>query len=284
MRGAVVDSANFEDCHFEGSVATQSLRSTDLVKTWYVLPPWYSKERPRPPDAPKGSVAIALLGDCTVYCGYLPPSERQCGVLARSFAEPGLEIPAFVYDLSDDGETVAGLLRRYERDVLSVSRIDVAFVRYGITDRKEYGTAHFMELLAELCSRLEKDFPNVEIVVEMGMYVDYPDHYPFDRNAKLGPLYHMAKRFAAERGYRVVDIYSELEKRTIGGDWDWRIRGLGVGKPTCLHDGSQDHLHEGDRDWFFNIHPNKRCIRLIAEMERAIVAEAIAPGSGGAHI
>ncbi len=273
LRRARVDLANFEECTFDDSAASEVLRATRPGQNWCVLPPWYSKERPQPADAPKGSLAIALLGDCTVYCGYLPPSERQCGVLARSFAEPGFEIPAFVYDLSDDGETVAGLLRRYERDLLSVPRIDVAFVRYGITDRKEYGAERFIELLGELCRRIDADFPEAEIVIETGMHVDYPVHYPFDRNAKLSPLYDMAERFAAERGYRVVDIYSELEERTIGGDWDWRIRGLGVGKPTSLHDASRDHLHEGDRDWFFNVHPNERCIRLIAEMERDVIEE-----------
>jgi len=152
-------------------------------------------------------------------------------------------------------------------------RIDVAFIRYGITDRKEYGAERFVELLGQLCSKLEQDFPGIQPVIETGMHVDYPRHYPFDRNAKLSPLYEKARRFAAERGYPVADIYSELKRRTAGGDWDWRIRGLGIGTPSSPHDDSQDHLHKGDPDWFFNIHPNRRCIRLVAGMEADVLTD-----------
>jgi hypothetical protein len=105
------------------------------------------------------------------------------------------------------------------------------------------------------------------------MHVDYPRHYPFDRNAKLAPLYEKERRFAAERGYAMVDIYSELERRTAEGDWDWRIRGLGIGTPSSLHDASQDHLHQDDPDWFFNIHPNRRWICLVAGLEGDVVVD-----------
>lgn len=274
LRGSIIDSANFEECDLSDLTLPRRRWSyADQPRMWYLLPPWYSTHQPCPLEPPEGSFAIALLGDCTVYSGYLPPSQRLCAVLARSLTEPGFEIPAFVYDLSRDGMSVENLLSRYERDVLSVPRIDMAFIRYGITDRKDYGAKRFIQLLGQLCQKLEKDFPNVQIVIETGIYVDYPEHYPFDRNAKLAPLYARAKQFAIDHGHRLVDIYGELESRTIEGDWDWRIRGLGIGRPTSLHNARRDHLHEGDSDWFFNIHPNKKCIRLIAEMERDVVME-----------
>ena len=252
FRDAAIDGANFEQC---------SLEDTALPAPC---------GEPEPPSPSAGALAIALLGDCTVYCGYLPPSQRPCGVLGRQLAAAGW--PAFVCDLSQDGDSVATLLARYERDVLPAPRIDVAFIRYGVTDRKDYGADRFAGLLSQLCDRLESDFPSIHIAIETGMHVDYPDHYPFDRNAKLAPLYEEARRFAAERRHPMVDIYAALERRTAAGDWDWRIRGLGIGRPASPHDASQDHLHKGDPDWFFNIHPNRRGIELIAELERGAVA------------
>jgi len=273
LRGARLDSANFEASDRSGATPERLGSSTSHARSWYVLPPWHSRRRPCPPAPPEGHIVIALLGDCTVYTGYLPPSERPCATLAKRLAGSDSCIPVFVYDLSDDGETVAGLLQRYERDILAVPRIDVAFIRYGITDRKEYGAERFVELLGRLCLKLEKDFPGIQPVIETGMHVDYPHHYPFDRNAKLAPLYEKAKQFASERDYPVVDVYSELERRTAEGDWDWRIRGLGIGTPSSLHDDGQDHLHKDDPDWFFNIHPNSRCIGLIAQMERDVFTD-----------
>ncbi|MFC1715194.1 pentapeptide repeat-containing protein [Candidatus Poribacteria bacterium] len=270
LSDAVLHSANIEECSFTDPVSSQL---ANQARMWYLLPGWYAEHLRQPPEPPEGSLAIALLGDCTVSAGYLPPSQRPCAILARSLAEPGYEIPAFVYDLSRDGMNVEGALSRYEHDVLPIPRIDIAFIRYGITDRKEYGAERFIQLLGHLCQRLEEDFTNVRIVIETGIYVDYPEHYPFDRNAKLVPPYEKARGFAADHGYHLVEIYAELEKRTIAGDWDWRIRGLGIGRPLSLHDASQDHLHEGDPDWFFNIHPNRRCIQLIAEMERDAVVK-----------
>jgi acyl-CoA thioesterase-1 len=262
---AILDSANFEGCNLG------ELRP-NAAPTCYLLPPWHSPDRPPPPPPPDGALAVALLGDCTMSCGYLAPSRRPSAALAAKLAEVGR--PAFVYDLSEDGGSVATLLQRYERDVRPVPRIDVAFVRFGVTDRKDYGSDRFVDLLGRLCRKLERHSPGLSIAIETGMHVDYPAHYPFDRNAKLAPLYERAGRFAADRGYALVDIYSELERRTAAGDWDWRIRGLGIGRPSSLHDASQDHLHAGDPDWFFNIHPNRRCIELIADLERGAIAES----------
>lgn len=271
LTGARVDSANFEHCGFDGSVRPEGLAGDDGHQRWYWL---HSPQQPGPPPLPRGAAAIALLGDCTVHCGYVAPSARPGAVLARCLNEGGIGKSAFVYDLSRDGESLAGLLGRYDK-VLSLDHMAIAFVRYGVADRKEYGGDRFIQLLGELCGRLERDFADLQIVMETGMYVDYPAHYPFDRNAKLSPLYDRARSFAADRGYRVVDVYGELENRTTRGDWDWRIRGLGIGRPASLHDAGQDHLHDGEPDWFFNIHPNHRCIQLVGAMERDVVADIL---------
>ena len=47
------------------------------------------------------------------------------------------------------------------------------------------------------------------------------------------------------------------------------------GTPSSLHDDSQDPLHQDDPDWFFNIHPNKRCMKLIAQIERDAITDLL---------
>lgn len=267
LSGALIEGANFEECEFRVCRLPRGLDPPPADPRYWVASP----RRPRPPDCPDRVKAVVLLGDCTVYAGYLPASRRPCAVLAGLMGERA----ALVYDLSTDGDSVASMLARYDREVLSLPRAHVVLIRYGVTDRKEYGAERFVELLQILCRRLEEDFPGVRVVLETGMHVDYPQHYPFDRNAKLSPLYQRVRWLAGQRGYPLVDVYDELARRTGGGDWDWRIRGPGVGLPWSRHDARDDHLHRDDPDWFFNIHPNDRCIQLIAQLEKEAVDRAL---------
>ena len=93
--------------------------------------------------------------------------------------------------------------------------------------------------------------------------MDYPTHYLWDRNARLGPLYEAMRAFAERQGYPVVDIFRNMELEAQRGNWDLRIRGVG----EEFYDDSFDAFFRDDPAYFTNIHPNGPCRGLIAEWQ-----------------
>ena len=218
-------------------------------------------------------VHILMLGDCTLACAYMPKalsSERRlAAALARRY--PGQRLAVANEGL--DGETIAGLLRRYERTLARHPAPDYVLIRYGVNDRREHGAEGFCMRLEELCDRLQDDVPGVRIILETGIYVDYPRHYEFDRNRVLQPIYDIIRRLGWERAYPVVDIYERMKRETEAGNWDLRVRGYGVvDEEVPVLGAGQDHLHGHDVRWFTNIHPNSAGMLVIADEEAQVFA------------
>jgi len=94
----------------------------------------------------------------------------------------------------------------------------------------------------------------------------------WDRNARLEPLYDAMREMARSEGYYVVDIFTNMQIETARGNWDLRMRGLPDPEHTILDD-SFDKFFGGDPAFFTNIHPNSRCIGLIADWEVAKLRE-----------
>ncbi len=214
-----------------------------------------------------------MIGDCTLATTYLPGDLRNETRLDALLRERYPHDTILVTNEGLDGESVAGFLRRYNRTLARYPKPDYVFIRYGVQDRRKYGVDGFAQRLKEICHRLRHDFPLIRIVLETGVYVDYPAHYEFDRNAVLQPLYDVIRRLGHMEGMPVVDIYERMCRETAQGNWDLRVRGYGVVDDEIPVLGSgQDHLHGHDVRWFTNIHPNPAGIAVIADEEARVLA------------
>jgi hypothetical protein len=218
------------------------------------------------------SPVVLQLGDCTVSCSYLLPHQRGDArlqeLLRDSYGDPGIT----VINEGLDGESTEDFLRRYDRTLARYPHVDLAMIRYGVNDRKRAGADLFIEQLALLCDRLELDRPNLKIVLETGIYVDYPQHYAFDRNSKLTPLYDQIRQLAQSRRYPLVDVYARMRRETESGNWDLRARGFGaVDEEHPVLGPALDHVNGHDVRWFTNIHPNLQGVAVIVDEERKVL-------------
>jgi acyl-CoA thioesterase-1 len=235
------------------------------TREWPSTP--YSDEARAPAPPVETSCCIALFGDCTVDVDFPPamrPENHLAVRLRRAF--PGQ--PFLIRNLAESGGTAGDLIAsgRMEAALATLARLDVAFVRYGVNDRKRDGIPACIANLEALCGRVVQKSVSAAIIVETGIWVDYPTHYLFDRNARLGPLYQAMRELAAEKGYPMVDVYAKMEMETRRGNWDLRVRGLPDREHT-IHDDSFDQFFADDPAFFTNIHPNSRCLGMIADWE-----------------
>ncbi|MCA1595808.1 MAG: GDSL-type esterase/lipase family protein [Chloroflexi bacterium] len=229
--------------------------------------PYSDEARAAEPPMEFASV-IALLGDCTVACTYLPPANRPENHLAVRLRRAFPGQPFVVRNLAADGESAADFLASGRMDDLlaRLPRLDFAFIRYRINDRKQVGIAGCITSLRALCDALRDRFPAVTVILETGIWVDYPAHYLWDRNARLAPLYGAVRELAKASGHGLVDIFEGMAAEAATGNWDLRVRGL----PDPAHlivDDSLDRFFGHDPAFFTNIHPNSRCLGLIADWE-----------------
>jgi len=252
---------------------------------WPLTP--YTKEireilGPEPP--PQTSCCIAYLGGCTVRGG--DPKGARVGQsndlageaqfhlavrLRRAF--PGQ--PFVIRNFADAGATAGKFLEQGRvammREVLP--HLEIAFLRFGIADRKAEGISKTVEHVTALCDLLTRTFEGIRIILETDMWVDSPRHYLWDRNPRLAPLYERVRKLATERGYSMVDIFAKVEQETRNGNWDLRLRALPVDGKASIGDDSFDQFFGEDPAFFTDVHPNARCLGLIAEWEVAKLKE-----------
>lgn len=209
-----------------------------------------------------------LIGDCTLATSYMPEHLRNEVVLTQRLSTVYPDDHISVTNEGLDSESIGGFLRRYDRTFARYSAPDYILVRYGVNDRRTYGVEGFRDHLELLLDNLRTNFPHARLLLETGIFVDYPAHYEFDRNRVLQPIYEVIRTIAHERGLPLVDIYRRMERETAAGNWDLRVRGYGVvDEDIPVLGAGQDHLHEGDVRWFTNIHPNPRGIAVIVDEE-----------------
>jgi acyl-CoA thioesterase-1 len=211
---------------------------------------------------------IMMIGDCTLATSYMPtPYRNECVLLAKlRAAYPNDECSVTNEGL--DGESVAQFLKRYDRVFRRHATPDYLMVRYGVNDRRAYGPDGFRDQLHQLCNRLRADFPYARLLLETGIYVDYPTHYEWDRNRVLEPIYNVVREAGQIYHAPIVDVYERMRRETALGNWDLRVRGYGVVDDDVPVLGpGQDHLHAGDVRWWTNIHPNPAGMSVIADEE-----------------
>lgn len=220
------------------------------------------------------SVHLLMVGDCTLATSYLPLRLKNERILATRLAELYPDDGCVVTNEGLDGETVAQFLKRYDRTIKRNAPPDYVLIRYGVNDRRAYGVDGFRERMVELIERLRADFPHARILLETGMYVDYPAHYEFDRNPILQPIYEVIRELGQRYGYPVIDLFERMRSETAQGNWDLRVRGYGVVDDEIPVLGAgQDHLHTGDVRWWTNIHPNPIGIQVIADEEVRVLQQ-----------
>lgn len=220
------------------------------------------------------TVHMLMIGDCTLATTYLPPRYKNEHALTARLRELYPEDACTVTNEGLDGESIGKFLKRYERTLRRYDPPDYVLVRYGVNDRREYGVEGFRTALAELCQRLRVDLPRARILLETGVYVDYPAHYEFDRNTVLQPIYESIRELARHYAFPVVDVYERMKRETEQGNWDLRVRGYGVvDEDIPVLGAGQDHLHEGDVRWWTNIHPNPSGITVIADEEARVLKQ-----------
>ncbi|MFD3166007.1 SGNH/GDSL hydrolase family protein [Herpetosiphon sp. NSE202] len=216
---------------------------------------------------------VLQVGDCTVACSYALPHQRGDALL-QSRLRSIFGDETLVCNEGLDGEATEDFLKRYDRTMARYPEIDLIIVRYGVNDRKRYGIGPFEAKLIELCDLFERDYPQANIMLETGIYVDYPAHYAFDRNSKLEPVYRMISKLAQQRGYTVVDIFERMKRETQQGNWDLRARGFGsVDEDFPVLGPALDHIHGHDVRWFTNIHPNIQGIQTIVDEEISVITQ-----------
>ncbi|MHC4434953.1 MAG: SGNH/GDSL hydrolase family protein [Planctomycetota bacterium] len=243
---------------------------------------------------PEQACCIVYLGGCTIEGGTLGGARvGSSGELARETqfhlaarlrrAFPGQ--PVVIRNFAEAGVTAGEFLEEgnVERMCEDLARIDVAFLRFGITDRKYEGIPRTIENIRALCRRLQIVFEGITVVLETDMWVDNPEHYLWDRNSRLEPLYAQLRQLAANEGYPLVDIYANVAAETRRGNWDLRRRAIPIEGYRWISDDSFDEFFAYDRAYFTNIHPNNRCLGLIADWEVAKLKELFGDALPGAR-
>ena len=215
---------------------------------------------------PEPQRRVVLLGASNTITSYLRPEDRLDAMLEGKLKEacPALDID--VENAGVGGDTVKRFLesKRYERDLLTLGRIDVIFISYGGNDSNRYDVETFETYHRELITRLRADFPDTKVILHPGTWVDYPKHFDRDMNAQLKPYYDVLRKLApAADG--VLDIPEVLRREVENGNWDLHYRNNPVGK--LILDDRFDEGHEDDPTWFSNIHHTPNANRLIAQAE-----------------
>lgn len=208
---------------------------------------------------------VVLFGGSDVITSYLPEHERYHNVLEgqlqASFPKERFE----VINAGDNGEFIARYLisGAYEKMRSQVPGADIVVVRFGGNDEKRVNQNEFRNHLEIFLDLLKTDFPDAIQVLETSIYMD-PKHYHFDRNQTLIGYWQQTRDVAKERTLECNDVYAMMEKETLRGNWDLRIRNAPKGQKRVL-DASQDTGKENDLKWFSDIHPNAKGVRLAAD-------------------
>ncbi len=216
---------------------------------------------------------IVLLAASSVLNSYLPAEQRQDHVLATALDATYGPGKAEVHNWSDNGEYIARFLLNgtYERFRESSPGVDLFIIRYALNDAKRMKAEEFLDHNEKLIALLKEDFPQAAYIMETGFYVDYPAHYPYDRNAETQPYWEASRTIAQRHGFPLNDLYLASKEATLQGRWDLRIRSQKV-KPLVV-DASKDHEHVGEMEWFSDIHPNPNGICLAVETQITLLKE-----------
>jgi hypothetical protein len=225
------------------------------------------------PEGPP-NCSIALIGDGTVACDFFPPANRPESHLLVRLRRAFPDQQFLVQNVAAPGESAGEALRsgRLEQVIAAVPQVHLAFVRYNIDENDPGGVRGHINSLQQLGEALRRQYPGITAIFETGIWVHHPSHFTGDSHARLGPMYDQVRGWATEIGYPIVDVYSKMQAEAAKGNWDLRVRGLPSREQVVLDD-SFDAFFGEEPVYFANIHPNSRCLGLIAEWEVAMIKQ-----------
>lgn len=131
---------------------------------------------------------------------------------------------------------------------------------FGLNDEKDYSTSIFEEKQRELIHQIQTHTRGIPILMT-NVWVDYPEHYSYDRNTqKIKPYDDIKRSIASDLGLHLIDVYQRFkDEHDNNGVWDTRIR------TTDVWDDSQDDGKTVDSGWFDNIHYNIQGNQIVAD-------------------
>jgi hypothetical protein len=222
--------------------------------------------------------SIALIGDGTVACEYFPPANRPESHLLVRLRRAFPDQQFLVQNVAAE-ESAAESLRtgRLDQVFAAVPQVHLAFVRYNIDENHTGGVRAHVNSLQQVGEALRRQYAGITVIFETGIWVHHPSHFTGDSSARLGPMYDQVRGWATEIGYPIVDVFSKMQAEASKGNWDLRVRGLPSREQVVLDD-SFDQFFGDEPVYFANIHPNSRCLGLIAEWEVAMIKQLARKG------
>lgn len=216
---------------------------------------------------------VVLFGGSSVATTYLPKEAKHHNALAALLKEAYPKQKIEVENWADNGEFIARYLLNvaYERHRKDQKGIDVAIIRFGTNDQKRMKVPEYHAQMLKFIELLKTDYPGIAIVLETGVYLDYPKHYTTDRNKILDPYWEVSRKIAKEFGYPLVEYYGAAKRETEAGNWDIRIRTQKYKR--FILDNSEDAGKENDPSWFTDIHPNPAGTKLAAREETLVLKQ-----------
>jgi len=190
------------------------------------------------------------------------------------------------HNVSKGGSSIAKFMRpggTYETKCLGkINQIDFAIIQFGVNDEDAYGPEQFAKKLAEMCDRIEADYPGVRIVLCTSVKTKDRDWWASAGKDAEEPIsrkyYAQTRRLAEQRGYVLVDIYKKMVEEMKAGNWDMFIRNQKLSRKyygRVIMDDSKDAERVADgTKWFKDVHPNARGLKLIADLEVEMITRA----------
>jgi len=152
-----------------------------------------------------GKLQILLLGDSTCE-GSIPKKHDPTGphhedVVRMALAKEKDLPPATVINQGRSGETIQGLLKRYDRDFAKIRSADYILIRYGINDhsKRENFVENFPKDFHDLIARLRKNYPKA-VIIPMTII-------PFSGPAASEQINGLIKKVAQDEKLPLFDIY-----------------------------------------------------------------------------
>ena len=239
-----------------------------------------------------GKLQILLLGDSTCE-GSIPKKHDPTGphhedVVRTELAKEKDLPPTTVINQGRSGETIQGLLKRYDRDFAKIRGADYILIRYGINDRakRENFVENFPKDFHELIARLRKDYPKA-VIIPMTII-------PFSSPQASEEINNIVKQVAKDEKLPLFDIYpiydAELKKRGPNA-LNYRrfpldkipeadresVKDYVVGTPPTIEvmDTKLDEKFGKIPGWYHDRHPNADGYKVIGEATAAYLTPMI---------
>lgn len=217
---------------------------------------------------------VAIFGDSTDMTNYLPTEHRLGRRLELLLRDRFPDRRVDVQVLAEGGETLQRLVEsgRLERELKTLSRCDIALIRYGLNDEsKKAAPELFRKYLHAACQAISARFPAAKIVLSTTI-------------PPCAEAYNRETRATAELfKLPLIRLDEFIRRRSAAGESDWHHQ------PGSRMGRHRDAPAPGNADGLAgDMHPNAFGAQMIAEhyfdvMEPMMVEKLGATAAPGFH-